>query len=353
VDPTQTRNRKQHKKQRRSQSPKAPPGGGYRIPQVGQLQIVLKNPNKTAVKLFLIPYDLSEMEPGQKTFIRQRSYSAGPIVDMPLSSRSNYGTDRPEASLSGASDPKDRPVLRYLIHIHICCPTKNRFYLYQNIRVVFANRVPDCKEKLRSEIQMPEPRYSAYKPGREANTNFSSLAPPASELVNRRRSAVYPDTSHRISAFEHRQTPQTSVLSTSINSERFSVDSENRLFVKSMNGPPFRFPSVQRLPTLESRPTSRGMGSDGQSAATDLDAHETLSTSPPPALSPTLALPSRLRNLAATPGTTADENPEMVFSREASRERGSGGGSGGRAGESLLSRRLRDLEMRTNPDSLG
>jgi len=145
-------------------SSKKPVGGSYRIPQQGQLQIIIKNPNKTAVKLFLVPYDLAGMLPGQKTFIRQRSYSAGPIIDMPLSSRKNFGTDRPEAALSNSDDPNDRPILRYLIHLHICCPSEGRFYLYKGVRVVFANRVPDGKEKLRHEVQLPDPRYSAYKP---------------------------------------------------------------------------------------------------------------------------------------------------------------------------------------------
>lgn len=184
--------RRKEKKKRRSTSPKAPPGGSYRIPQQGQLQVVIKNPNKTAVKLFLVPYDLSDMEPGQKTFIRQRSYSAGPIIDMPLSSRKNLGTDCPEASLSNSDDPNDRPILRYLIHLHICCPSKGRFYLYKSIRVVFANRVPDGKEKLRNEIQMPEPRYSTYKPTRDslaAQTPSSAAAHLASDKAFRRRSA--------------------------------------------------------------------------------------------------------------------------------------------------------------------
>ncbi|KAL2824921.1 hypothetical protein BDW59DRAFT_162113 [Aspergillus cavernicola] len=162
--------RRREKKHRRAESPKSPPGGCYRIPQQGQLQVMIKNPNKTAVKLFLVPYDLSDMEPGNKTFIRQRSYSAGPILDMPLSARSNYGTDRPEASLTNSEDPKDKPVLRYLIHLNICCPSKGRYYLHSSIRVVFANRVPDGKEKLRNEIQYPEPRYSPYKVSHEPNT---------------------------------------------------------------------------------------------------------------------------------------------------------------------------------------
>jgi hypothetical protein len=190
--PAQASVRKIEKMKRRSASPKAPPGGSYRIPQQGQLQIVIKNPNKTAVKLFLVPYDLSDMEPGQKTFIRQRSYSAGPIIDMPLANRRNLGTECPEAALNHSDDPNDRPILRYLIHLHICCPSKGRFFLYKAIRVVFANRVPDGKEKLRNEIQLPEPRYSTYRPSRESitpHTPSSAATQLASEKAFRRRSA--------------------------------------------------------------------------------------------------------------------------------------------------------------------
>jgi hypothetical protein len=156
---------------------------------------MIKNPNKTAVKLFLVPYDLSDMEPGTKTFIRQRSYSAGPILDMPLSARSNYGTDRPEASLTNSDDPKDKPVLRYLIHLNICCPSKGRYYLHSSIRVVFANRVPDGKEKLRNEIQHPEPRYSPYKVTRE--TNPLRAAPRFTAEIVPRDSSPHPHVSQR------------------------------------------------------------------------------------------------------------------------------------------------------------
>jgi hypothetical protein len=142
---------------RRSRSPKAPPGGCYRIPEKGQLQIVIKNQNKTAVKLFLVPYDLTGMEPGTKTFIRQRSYSAGPILD----------PDMPESAKNAAmAAAVERPTLRYLIHLHICCTSRGRFYLYKSIRVVFANRVPDGKEKLRNELTYPDPRFTPYKPMR-------------------------------------------------------------------------------------------------------------------------------------------------------------------------------------------
>lgn len=177
--------RRAEKQKRRSTSPRAPPGGSYRIPEKGQLQIIIKNPNKTAVKLFLVPYDLAGMEPGTKTFIRQRSYSAGPIIDTALSST----PQTPSAS------PFDRPTLRYLVHLHICSPSRGRFYLYKSIRVVFANRVPDGKEKLRNEISLPEPRFSVYKPGRDSSLGLAlssgAGANLAAEKAYRRRSSGF------------------------------------------------------------------------------------------------------------------------------------------------------------------
>ncbi|USP75625.1 hypothetical protein yc1106_02899 [Curvularia clavata] len=254
--------RRREKKKRRSTSPKAPPGGCYRIPPQGQLQIVLKNPNKTAVKLFLVPYDVSDMEPGQKTFVRQRSYSAGPIIDMPASSRKNLGTDRPEAALSGSDDPNDRPILRYLIHLHICCPSKGRYYLYKSIRVVFANRVPDGKEKLRNEIQQPEPRYSTYKPTRDSlasQKTSSGGAQPTSEGDLRRRSSGWPRP-YSQQAFDqldglrhHAPLPPIAV--------KFTGGTTNSSASNSFNSPmpdlqpiPFNF---SRLAAIESRPVSR------------------------------------------------------------------------------------------------
>ena len=154
------------RKRRRTSPASAPPRGSYRIPEQGQLQIIIKNPNKTAVKLFLIPYDLSGMEPGTKTFVRQRSYSDDPVIESPLASKSPWDP----ALTSG------KPRLRYLIHLNICSPSKGRFYLYQQIRVVFANRVPDNKEQLRNEIQVPQPRFSAYKPIKESLFGASSSA---------------------------------------------------------------------------------------------------------------------------------------------------------------------------------
>lgn len=155
--------------------PKLAVGGAYRVPQQGQLQIVIKNPNKTAVKLFLVPYDLQGMEAGTKTFVRQRSFSTGSIVDNAL------GAGNTVVSIP---DPlENKQILRYLIHLKFCCPAKNRFYLYDDIRVVFANRVPDGKEKLRNELQLPEPKYATWKPSRQETTTKSSRSAPSTPVV--------------------------------------------------------------------------------------------------------------------------------------------------------------------------
>lgn len=186
--PSEREVRRAEKQKRRSTSPRAPPGGSYRIPEKGQLQIVIKNPNKTAVKLFLVPYDLTGMEPGTKTFIRQRSYSGGPIIASAISSNQQPPT----------ISPMDRSTLRYLVHLHICSPSRGRFYLYKSIRVVFANRVPDGKEKLRNEISLPDPRFSVYKPGRDSSLglglglNSGAGASLAAEKAFRRRSSGFP-----------------------------------------------------------------------------------------------------------------------------------------------------------------
>ncbi|KAK6346856.1 hypothetical protein TWF696_006961 [Orbilia brochopaga] len=148
--------------QNHSKPSKTFPEGGYRIPPRGQLQIIIKNPNKTAVKLFLVPYDITDMEPGQKTFIRQKSYSADAYID----TLTKPGDNVPMTPITAQKmRDKEREALRYLIHLHLCCPSKGRYYLHRNIRLVFANRVPDGKEKLRNEIQQPEPKYSPWKPG--------------------------------------------------------------------------------------------------------------------------------------------------------------------------------------------
>lgn len=317
--------RKREKLRRRSTSPKAPPGGSYRIPQQGQLQIVIKNPNKTAVKLFLVPYDLTDMEPGTKTFIRQRSYSAGTIIDMPLSSRMNLGTDRPEASLSASDDPKDRPVLRYLIHLHICCPSKGRYFLYKTVRVVFANRVPDGKEKLRNEVQLPEPRYSAYKPSRDSNTGVnpqpSMAAAFAADNNYRRRSAVLP--------FSQDGLEQVDGFSGHGHTSTMEHSNANDCILPPI--PPIPF-NISRLATVESRPASRAEQMD-LSSPSETTTHSP--SDPLPPTSPVSGLAMRLSDHSGPSGYDKLGRGEFGFG---------GFGHSALPGAGLLARRLRGLD---------
>ena len=114
---------------------------GYRLPGVkGQIQLVIKNSNRTPIKLFLVPYDLADVKPGQKTFLRQKCYE----LDSPA------GAVRSESERRGN--------LRFAVHLQFCSPperrTRNasrgpssdqrasspvRLYLHKTIRVVFAS----------------------------------------------------------------------------------------------------------------------------------------------------------------------------------------------------------------------
>ncbi|KAM3512699.1 hypothetical protein MY11210_003652 [Beauveria gryllotalpidicola] len=193
---------------------KAPPGGSYRIPEKGQIQIIVKNQNKTAVKLFLVPYDLAGMPPGTKTFIRQRSYSQGPIIDN-MPNLATYSLSAAAAATAALA----RPTLRYLVHLHVCSPGRGRFYLYKSIRIVFANRVPEGKEKLRIETTLPEPRFTPYKPIRQMHHHPSAISSPygrsgamlAADKARRRRSLGVPTT---ISSDAHRSPCSAAALGT-------------------------------------------------------------------------------------------------------------------------------------------
>ncbi|KAK4055648.1 putative DNA helicase ino80 [Microbotryomycetes sp. JL201] len=164
---------------------KVPRFPGYQIPGQGQLQLVVKNPNSTAVKLFLIPYDLTGLDRhgrGGKTFLRQKSYT----VD------------------DGAcDDAKGR--LRYAVHLHFCSPpvqskkqrkdgdVSPRYYLHGNVRVVFASRALDVSEKLRVVTESPDGivdgSASHNRSGVDDGERFSAYAGPSAEWEIARRKA--------------------------------------------------------------------------------------------------------------------------------------------------------------------
>ncbi|KAI8610902.1 hypothetical protein BC830DRAFT_1143695 [Chytriomyces sp. MP71] len=150
--------------------------GGYRVPAKGQLQIIIKNAADTAVKVYLIPYDLRDMPPNSKTFLRQKTYmiskppSANPT---PVTSISRRGS----VTSPTVHPPKDR--LRDAIHIHFQCSSRKRIYITRTMRVVFAHKALESDEKWRSVIETPgEDRYTPMSTTTPAQ---SSLEKPSTE----------------------------------------------------------------------------------------------------------------------------------------------------------------------------
>ncbi|KAI3489068.1 hypothetical protein L1887_46826 [Cichorium endivia] len=170
---------------------------GYAVPPKGQIQLIVKYPDMAAVKLFLVPYDLADMQPGTKTFVRQKTV----VRPAPLSAADSalddarLGTSEGSQSQSRTS-PKE--ALRFAIHLQFCCPpTKSRrqdslagfegsdtrrfrsradaaarqpraprIFLHKSIRLVFGARALDAGEKLVDCIETPGTgslRFSAYQ----------------------------------------------------------------------------------------------------------------------------------------------------------------------------------------------
>ncbi|KAJ2993439.1 hypothetical protein HDV02_002418 [Globomyces sp. JEL0801] len=114
---------------------------GYRLPLKGQIQIMIKNPDLAAIKVFLVPYDFRDMPVKTKTFIRQKSYAIPSPKGQQLG---NGGMGR----------------LRYAIHINFHMTPKRQLMLSSNLRVVFSARALETDEKLETVYQGPTmPKY--------------------------------------------------------------------------------------------------------------------------------------------------------------------------------------------------
>eukprot|EP01102_Stenamoeba_stenopodia_P001741 TRINITY_DN11582_c0_g1_i1.p1 TRINITY_DN11582_c0_g1~~TRINITY_DN11582_c0_g1_i1.p1 ORF type:complete len:572 (-),score=93.90 TRINITY_DN11582_c0_g1_i1:91-1806(-) len=138
----------------------------YRIPPFGVIQVTIFNPSKTPIKTFLIRYDIRDMPPQTKTFIRQR-ICIDPTPASPTSSSSSSSSSSTSAN-STSSTPSTSSTLgstasqklQYAIHLRIKSPKKKKFYLYREIRLVFPHRVPDGADNLKTMYDLPgQPRY--------------------------------------------------------------------------------------------------------------------------------------------------------------------------------------------------
>ncbi|XP_044248828.2 protein Atossa [Drosophila takahashii] len=152
------------------------PRKGYSVPRTGTVQATLLNPAGTVVRMFVIPYDMRDMPPLHRTFIRQR------ILAEELNQEQDAGPKMPRSPTVTSTTSKlghfisaeQMKRLRYSIHLRFQTSRSGRLCLHTDIRLLISRRtdcdtaaahakgVLEAPNELVTDTMMPaEPRYSA------------------------------------------------------------------------------------------------------------------------------------------------------------------------------------------------
>eukprot|EP00729_Bicosta_minor_P003258 gene3258-546_t len=167
------------------------PKGRYRVPAKGLVQLMVYNPERTGIKLFVVPYDFRKMPANTHTFLRQRTVTdparsaaaAAAAAETPAataaggggsSSSGNsglgggrivalaavgagvgagVGASALTATAVAASSPSR---LVYAVHLRFVCTKRGRVFLHKEIQVVFPHRAPDSTTKLNTFTEGPQ-----------------------------------------------------------------------------------------------------------------------------------------------------------------------------------------------------
>ncbi|XP_043064278.1 uncharacterized protein LOC108086427 [Drosophila ficusphila] len=153
------------------------PRKGYSVPRTGTVQATLLNPMGTVVRMFVIPYDMRDMPPLHRTFIRQRilaeELGQEQQEDGPKMPRSPTVTST-TSKLGHFISAEQMKRLRYSIHLRFQTSRSGRLCLHTDIRLLISRRtdcdtaaahakgVLEAPNELVTDTMMPaEPRYSA------------------------------------------------------------------------------------------------------------------------------------------------------------------------------------------------
>jgi hypothetical protein len=136
--------------------PPPPHYPGYRVPPVGQLQILVKTPT-AAIKAFVVPYDLRALPVGGRLLIRERTY-VGCVASNSSSSAAPNSPTPASPTISPRVPDSPRETLRYAVQLQFACTPpppeedgEQAYYLARTIKLVFAQRPPERTDTVRDE----------------------------------------------------------------------------------------------------------------------------------------------------------------------------------------------------------